>query len=159
MIHSKTEKALVTLGTLAVFLYVEIKSGSFGNSVFDQIQNHILSGISSLTEQIEDSVEVILTVASFFFLLTVASPIRIFLPRYLEMRTGTPYHETESLVDFSRLGKITHTIKNGHFRLTSGQTSGKNFTGKFFGNFYCTKICVLIFQEESLGISFLYGDP
>ena len=67
MIHSKTEKALVTLGTLAVFLYVEIKSGSFGNSVFDQIQNHILSGISSLTEQIEDSVEVILTVASFFF--------------------------------------------------------------------------------------------
>ena len=59
MIHSKTEKALVTLGTLAVFLYVEIKSGSFGNSVFDQIQNHILSGISSITEQIEDTVEVI----------------------------------------------------------------------------------------------------
>ena len=59
MIHSKTEKALVTLGTLAVFLYVEIKSGSFGDSVFDQIQNHILSGISSLTEQIEDTVEVI----------------------------------------------------------------------------------------------------
>ena len=105
MIHSKTEKALVTLGTLAVFLYVEIKSGSFGNSVFDQIQNHILSGISSITEQIEDTVEVILTVASSFFLLTVASPIRIFLPRYLELGTCTPYHEIENLVDFSRLGK------------------------------------------------------
>ena len=68
-----------------------------------------------------------------FFLLTVASPIGNFLPRYLELGTGTPYHETESLVDFSRLGKITHTIKNGHFRLTSGQTSGKNF---IFGKFY-----------------------
>ena len=55
-IDSKTEKALVTLGSYAVFLYVEIKSGSFGDSVFDQIQNHILS---SLTEQIEDTVEVI----------------------------------------------------------------------------------------------------
>ena len=74
-----------------------------------------------------------LTVASSFFLLIVASPIGNFLPRYLELGTGTPYHETESLVDFSRLGKITHTIKNGHFRLTSGQTSGKNFIS---GNFY-----------------------
>ena len=58
MIHSKTEKALVTLGTLAVFLYVEIKSGSFGDSVFDQIQNHILSGLGSVMNQIEDAVEV-----------------------------------------------------------------------------------------------------
>ena len=64
-IDSKTEKALVTLGTLAVFLSVEIKSGSFGNNVFDQIQNHILSGISSITEQIEDTVEVINEGASF----------------------------------------------------------------------------------------------
>ena len=54
----KLLKALVTLGTLAVFLCVEIKSGSFGNSVFDQIQNHILSGICSLTDQIEETVEV-----------------------------------------------------------------------------------------------------
>ena len=54
----KLSKALVTLGTLAVFLYVEIKSGSFGNNVFDQIQNHILSGISNIADQIEDTVEV-----------------------------------------------------------------------------------------------------
>ena len=86
-----------------------------------------------------------------FFLLTVASPIGNFLLRYLELGTGTPYHETESLVDFSRLGKITHAIKNGHFRLTSGQTSGKNFISR---NFYWTKSCVLKFQGESLGIVF-----
>ena len=40
-----------------------------------------------------------------FFLPTVASPIGNFLPRNLELGTGTPYNETESLVDFSRLGK------------------------------------------------------
>ena len=54
----KLSKALVTLGTLAVFLYVEVKSGSFGNSVFDQIQNHIISGLGSVMDQIEDTVEV-----------------------------------------------------------------------------------------------------
>ena len=64
--------------------------------------------------------------------LTVASPIANFLSRYLELGTGTPYHETESLVNFSRLGKITHKIKNGHFRLTSGQTFDKN---SILGNF------------------------
>ena len=52
----KLLKALVTLGTLGFFLCVEIKSGSFGNSVIDQ--NHILSGICSLTDQIEETVEV-----------------------------------------------------------------------------------------------------
>ena len=54
----KLSKALVTLGTLAVFLYVEVKTGSFGNSVFDQIQNHIISGLGSVMDQIEDTVEV-----------------------------------------------------------------------------------------------------
>ena len=38
-------------------------------------------------------------------MLTVASSIGNFLPRYLELGTGTLYHETESLVDLSRVGK------------------------------------------------------
>ena len=54
----KLSKALVTLGTLAVLLYVEIKSGSFGNNVFDQIQNHILSGLGSVMDKIGETVEV-----------------------------------------------------------------------------------------------------
>ena len=58
LIHSKTIKVPVTLVTLAVFLYVEIKSWSFGNSIFDQIQNHILTGFSSLADWNEDTVEV-----------------------------------------------------------------------------------------------------
>ena len=71
----------------------------------------------------------ILTVASSFF-----SPNSCVADwQFFELGTGTTYHETESLVDFSRLAKITNTIKNGHFRLTSGQTSGKNFIS---GNFY-----------------------
>jgi len=37
---------------------------------------------------------------------TVASPIGNFF--YLELETGTPYHETEGLVDFFRLGKIIY---------------------------------------------------
>ena len=51
-------QALVTLGTLAVFLYVEIKAGSFGNNVFDQIKNQLMSGISSITDGITDEIKV-----------------------------------------------------------------------------------------------------
>ena len=45
-----------------------------------------------------------------------------------------------------------YMIKNGPIRLTSGQTSGKNFIS---GNFYWTKSCVLKFQREFLGIVFI----
>ena len=38
-------------------------------------------------------------------MLTVASPTGNFLPRYLELGTGTPFHETKGLVDFSRFPK------------------------------------------------------
>ena len=71
-----------------------------------------------------------------------------FLPRYLELGTGKPYHGTKSLVDFSRLEKITQTIKHDHFPLTFGQTSGENFIS---GNFYWIKSCVVKFQGESKG--------
>ena len=43
-------KALVTLGTLAVFLYVEIKAGSFGNDIFTQMKNQFLGSISKITD-------------------------------------------------------------------------------------------------------------
>jgi len=53
-----------------------------------------------------------------------------FLPRYLELGTGTPYHETESLVDFSRLGKITHTIKNGSLPVKLPVKISPGFSGE-----------------------------
>ena len=51
-----------------------------------------------------------LTVASSVFLLTVTAPIGNFLPRYLELGTDTPYHETESLdeIHFEWFEKIKH---------------------------------------------------
>ena len=45
-----------------------------------------------------------------------------FLLRYLELRAATPYHETESLVDFSRHGKPPYDQKwsfPAHFRSNS----------------------------------------
>ena len=64
-----------------------------------------------------------LTVAWSYFILTVASPIGNFLQRYLELGTGTPYHETESLADFSRSFPVKLLVKISSFKKLSAKNS------------------------------------